>query len=162
MLEHKIIITEINDGFVVPRITDTDYIFGDASIPDVIVKPNGQWDDSLPANEIQARGFDTFGCTAWGSTNQAEIFEKGALSLDKNYSDRALYISANIAPPGADPAQVYENIRKKGLVNEQDLPWSDNIKTIEEYSSPKPLPNELVAKADEWLLSRVFKHDYLP
>lgn len=161
---HKTIV--INDGFVEPILKDEDYIFGaERSIKnklgaDVVINPSGQWDEWLPSEEIQIKSFETFSCVAFGSTSQIETHEKKVFGGSPNYSDRFLVTLANIVPPGIDPQVIYELIRNKGLVNEIDHPWSDDIKTIEQYKSP--IPTSLIEKAKEFLKKYVFKHEYLP
>ena len=158
----EIIDTPIKNGYIEPELKDEDYIFGDASIPDEIEQADGQWDTYEPTTEEQVKSFDTDGCTVFGTSNQVEIYEKRMLANAPNYSDRALYNMAGVKPPGADPQTIYETIRKGGLVNEVDLPWSDDIDTLQKYSQPRPLTPDLIQKAKDWLASRTFLHDYLP
>ena len=68
---------------------------------------------------------------------------------------------ANISRPGADPAIAYESIRKQGVLEENVLPWSDDLKTLEDYAKPKPLPENLLSKARQFMDYFVFKHEYL-
>lgn len=80
-----------------------------------------------------------------------------------NYSDRFLGVKAGTKPPGNDPNNVYNAIKDYGVIPEEMLPWSDNIKTVEEYYSFK---NGDKSKCDEigsqWLDKFSFKHEYLP
>lgn len=162
-MEHKkLFIAEIDNGWVEPVIKDEDYIFGSSPIPDEIMRADGQWEPFLPSEEVQAKEFETDGCTVFGATNQIETYEQEKFGGNPNYSDRAGYIMANIKPPGADPQVIYEVVRKQGLLNESDLPWSQDIKTLEQYASPKPLPQRLLDMAFEWLQKRIFKHEWLP
>jgi len=158
----NLIITEIRDGYTKPVIKAEDYIFGSSSVPDVILEPTGRWTDFLPEDETQKKQFDSFGCTIFTTNNQVEIFSKRIFGGKPNFSDRAGYIMANIAPPGADPQTIYEMIRKSGIVDEKDLAWTDDINTLEKYSQPKPLPKNLLDKAKQWLNEVFFKHQYLP
>ena len=151
MENKKVITQEIKEGYIEPVIKAEDYVFGSSPIPDVIVREDGQWDDCLPLGEEQAKNFETSGCTAFNSLSQIETFEKGAMGNDSNYCDRGLYIMAGITPPGADPSVVYETIRKLGVFDENLLPWTSNIDTLEKYASPKPLPSELLTKAKTWI-----------
>ena len=159
-MEHRT--TEINDGFIEPILKEEDYIFGDNSIPDVILQEDGNWDSFLPEDELQAKLFETFGCTVFATNNQIETLEKRLFGNNVNYSDRAGYIMAKITPPGADPQNYYEVVRKQGLLNEQELPWTDDIDTLQKYVAPKPLSLDLLSKAGEWLREKLFKHDWLP
>src|SRR3990167_5617645 len=161
MKDEIIFAEEINDGYVEKPIEETAYIYGSSPVPDFIVKPTGQWDDPFD-DETQIKGFETSGCSIFNSTNQIELQEAGQYGTRPNYSDRAGYIMANISPPGADPHYVLDIIRKQGLLQEADLPWSDSIQTLQQYASPKPLPKELIEKALKWLDQYVFRHEYLP
>ena len=168
MENKKLTITEISDGYIEPIITPEDYVSGEArSISnklggvDPIIQEDGQWDEFLPENEIQVKGFDSFGCVIFGGENQGEILSKKVFGGEPNYSDRFLYNAAKVSPPGSDPSVVYEVIRNTGLIDETDLPWGDNIKTIEEYKQPNPLPQNLIDKAKGWLLKYNFRHEYL-
>ena len=157
----EIIHTPIDDGYIEPVIKPEDYIYGAGQVPDEIIQSDGQWDNFLPNEEIQVKNFETFGCTVFNANNQIETQERRLYGLKPNYSDRALYIQVGIAPPGTDPQRVYESIRNQGLVNEEDMPW-ENLKSLEEYNQPKPLPKNLIDKALSWLFNYVFKHEYLP
>lgn len=161
---------EINSGFVEPEIKEEDYVLGGersietklGSLSSEIIREDGQWDNFLPLNEPQRKDFDTYGCTVFDGLNQVEIYEKAKFGEDNNYADRFSYIIANIKPPGANPEVFYEKTRKKGLVNEEDLPWDESINTLAKYSLPKPLPDRLIRKAKQWLDYKLFKHEYLP
>lgn len=168
-MDKKIIITEIRDGYVEPVIKDEDYISGGEKsignklgIADPPIKEDGQWDNFIPSEEVQIKNYDTFGCTVWGTNNQIEILEKKVFGGDPNYSDRALYIMANVNPPGIDPHVIYEVVRKQGVLPEMDLPWNDDLKTLEQYDLPNPLPQDLINKAKGWLIKYNFRHEYLP
>lgn len=158
----KLIITEISDGYIEKPIEERAYIYGASPIPDVIVKEDGQWDDDLPEGEPQKKSFETWGCTVFDGNNQIEIQESGVYGRKNNHSDRAGYIMAKISPPGADPHDIYEMMRKKGLLDESDLPWSSEITNLKQYALPKPLPRELLNKAYIWVQNNFFKHEYLP
>lgn len=168
--KRKLTTVEINSGFVEPVIKEEDYVLGGersietklGALSNEIIREDGQWDKFLPDYEPQRKSFDTYGCTVFNGTNQVEIYEKAKFGEDNNYSDRAAYIMANIKPPGADPKVFYEDTRKGGLLNEEDLSWDDSIDTLEKYSFPNPLPDRLIRKAKQWIDYRLFKHEYLP
>src|SRR3990167_7768114 len=55
-----------------------------------------------------------------------------------NFSDRFLGIVAETKPPGNDPHKVAEAIRHNGLIQEELLPFNENLlSTVEEYFSFK-------------------------
>ena len=152
---------ENSTGFIESPQDNRDFIFGGEQMPDVIIREDSNWNAFLPEDEVQSKEFDTYGCVAFNALSQIEIYMR-ALGEKVNYSDRALYIMANISPPGSDPTHVYEVIRKQGLIPESDLMWSDDVKTLEDYKRPNPLPKELINKAKEWTKEWKFLHAYLP
>src|SRR3990167_8477175 len=168
-MEKRITTIELNTGFVEPVIKPEDYITGTERSIEVtlgqvepILRSNGQWDDIQLPQESQQRNFDTFGCTVFNSTNQLEIQDRVVNNKQSNYSDRFLYNLIEIVPPGADPNLVYEAIRTKGLVSEEDYGWGMDIDSLEKYATPRPLPQYILDTAKEWLKTNILKHEYLP
>src|SRR3990167_10011975 len=139
-----------NYGFLIPTFKPTDYILGAGKIPEEILQEDANWLQFLPLFEIQKKGTETYNCTAYGSTSALEILFKRKYEEEKNYSDRALGIVAGTVPPGNDPNTVAQAIRDNGLINEELLPFSDDIISVEKYYSPKPLPDNLVEAAKEF------------
>lgn len=125
------------------------------------IQPDGQWDDYLPSYEIQhTDAYDTYNCTAYGSTNLVEIFLKRLFGIDKNYSERYLGIMAGTRPPGNSPHKVLDQIRASGLIDDILLPLSE-AKTIEEYYSPDPIPYSLKEQGRAWVRSYEMKHEWV-
>ena len=153
-----------NYGFVEPVILPEDYTFGTAGqIPDEVLVPGGQWDIYIPEKEIQdVNNVETYNCTGFGASNQIETFLRRRYGGTWNYSDRAIGIAAGTSERGNNPQTVYETIRKVScMVPQRLLPFSNDIKTIEQFYAPKPLPKSIIREGDQWLNEHHFKHDYV-
>src|SRR3990167_3110835 len=137
-----------NYGFIAPIFKDEDYLFGDANIPDEILCPDGDWRPWLPDIEVQnVNKVETYNCTAFGTTNAIEIFLLKKYGIKFNFSDRGLGIMAGTKEGGNDPQTVAEALKHFGLFAEDILPFNDDIKTINDYYSPNPLPQNLSDEA---------------
>ena len=148
-----------NYGFVKPVITETHYVEGDGRLLGAtIINPSGDWEKSLPKYEAQADKYETYGCTTFGSTNQLETHIKYIYGTEPNYSERYLYNLVNLNPPGADPQNVYEAIRKVGVIPQERLPMPD---TLEEFKTPRPMTEELKNEGKGWIVNFFFDHDWV-
>src|SRR3990167_4478500 len=100
-----------NYGFVVPKITEDNYVLGGLrSLPKIILQENGQWDNFLPEYEPQFNAeFDTSGCAVWGTENAIEILDRKLSEKQSNYSERFIYILARVRPPGSNPSEYINN-----------------------------------------------------
>lgn len=158
MIENK----PVPKSFIEPKIDDTHYVFGlgqvDLTQP---LEPEGNWVKHIPPGEPQRINFETSNCTAFGTSNTVEILLNRLFNITPNYSDRALGIEAGTDPEGADPQNVYEAVRKKGLEPESMLPYDPSLKTAEDYYQPNPLPTNIVLAGIEWLKEYLFKHDWV-
>jgi len=121
------------------------FIFG--SLSQKVIQPDGQWDESLPEFEHQAKSFETYGCTVYGSQNQVEIYLKKVFGMDKNYAERFNYTIIGITPPGANPQLAYQSFRHDGLINQELLPETD---TLEEFKDIRKITPKLRSKGKEW------------
>lgn len=146
-----------NYGYIPPKIQTDQYVFGGfMSLPKIIVKLNGQWDDSLPIYEPQADKYETWGCTVWGTENATEIFEKFISGGNPNYDERFIYNLVPIFPPGGDPHEAAERIRKFGLITNRSLP-----DTLDEFMSPRPPSDEDIAEGKKFLDKWEFGHEWV-
>lgn len=150
----------LNYGFVEPQIADDHYVLGGArSLPKIVLQADGRWGKFLPTYEPQfGAGWDSEGCTVWGTENAAEILVKKIYGLEANFSERFIYNLIPVRPPGADPHTVAECIRDRGLIEEALLPMT---KTFEEFCTPEPMDAQLLIRGQQWLLKNIFGHEWV-
>lgn len=150
-------------GFIPPIIDNTHYVLGGGNLGLTILQEDSNWTSLLPVDEIQLKNsVETANCTAFGTTNSIEILMFKLFGERVNYSDRWLGIVAGTRFPGNDPHTVAEAIRKHGLIPESMLPFSDDIKSEEEYYSFKGANEEECRKAGkEWLAKYDFRHEWV-
>ena len=151
----------MNYGFLKPEIKPEDYILGAGKLPEEVLQPNGNWLLFLPLFEAQKKKTESYNCVSFATTSSLEVLMKRKFGEEKNYSDRALGIVAGTWPPGNDPNTVAQALRDNGLVKEASLPFSDDITSPEAYFSPKPLPDNLIEEAKQFIAAYDFKHEYL-
>lgn len=131
------------------------FILGSTSkLPNIIYRPDGQWPTLL--YEPQAETYETWGCTAWGTQNQIEMFEKEVYDFEPNYDERFTYIDAGIKVGGANPQDVYQSIRHTGLIPNEPLP-----STYAEFIDKKYMTAERKAVAAKWTKQYKLHHDWL-
>lgn len=146
-----------NTGLVFNKKKDPRaYVLGGGSLPEVVLKEDGQWDLWLPTAESQDINFETYACTVYGSLNAVEMLIKRITNFEQNFSDRFNFILAGIKPPGADPHDTLESIRERGVIDEELLP---RTKTLAEYKKPNPMTPDLLEKGMEFPYE--IKHEYL-
>ena len=127
-MEEKIIINEINYGYIPPEIKPEDYILGSGQINPPVINPSADWRQKLPDEEIQIKKFESYNCTSFTITNATEVFFN-LLGIKINFSDRELGIVAGTKPPGNNPISVAQTFHKKGLSLEALLPFRTTWKT---------------------------------
>ena len=131
---------------------ETDYILG--SSPVIKKEINTNWKDWKPEHEIQAkRYFDTVSCVSYSATDVIEYLFTWALNNNQisqadvkwlkdngyfkngliNFSDRFVAILGETTKAGAFQYKVGDAIRKYGLIPQDMLPTTDDIKSFEEY-----------------------------
>lgn len=150
-------------GLLESTILPEDYIFGGTTkMPDVILRPDGQWDNDLPEKELQNKGFETNACTVFGTENCAETLHKVVVGFEKNWSERFTAIMADIDPnAGGYPEKVIESIRKNGNLLEEELPFDETITTPTKFYSPKPMTDEYKEKAKQFVTEYTIMHEWI-
>lgn len=125
------------------------YVLGGLiELPKIVLRPDGDWSNFLPVYEPQFnKQFDSYGCTVWGSQNCLEIYLKQQTGVEYNFSERFTYILAGIRPPGADPHEVIESMRKYKVIPDKLLPFTDSY---EEFLTPNPMTEQLLAEGRKW------------
>lgn len=137
-----------NRGLIIPPITTreegAEHILG-ASDP--IINPSGNWEQYLPAGELQNKGyFEPSACASFGTNHAVATLVKFLQKNEANYSDRALATGSGTDPArGNDPHKVAEYSRNVlGFVPESVLPFDDSIRTLEQFYSPNPLTQDII------------------
>lgn len=163
-----------NHGLVISEIVtegkEANYILGGfTKLKGEIINPSGDWRPYLPVKEPQnKRGIETQACTVYGTLNAIETLILFKTGVQVNYSDRYL---ANVAKKygkldpfsGADPHQIAELIRKiAGCLREDRLPWTDDIKTVNDYYGLLEQElTELIKEGPRWYEEWDFGHEWL-
>lgn len=155
-------------GFIPPeQIAPEEWVLGASNTPVFpVLKEDGNWESLLPTEERQnIRNIETYNCTGFNTLNAIEILVYKLTGKRENYSDRWVGIIAKTKAPGNDPHKVAEAIREYGLVKEESLPFSDDIKDIDEYYSFKGLTqgqiDALYEEAKQWKKTYDFKHSWV-
>lgn len=131
--------------------------YGAGTLPKVVLKEDGQWDEFLPVYEPQFNEFyDSFGCVVWATQNVIEIMLKKIKGIEYNFSERFTYILGKVTPPGSDPHHIAEVVRNNGLIDNELLPMT---KTFAEFLKPNPMTSELKDKGMEFPYE--VNHEYL-
>jgi hypothetical protein len=144
-----------------PKHTVKDYILGaKRSAPFEVINESGDWRPYLPVYEQQRKRIETFGCSNFGSLSEIEILENYIENKDSNYSERFTAVMSGQTKNGNDPHKVMESIRRDGVVDEKDLPFTSGM-SFGEYLSPKPMRHDLIEKGKNWVYEHVFKHEYI-
>ncbi len=149
-------------GYIKDRRTRDNFVLGGfTKVPKVVLQPDGQWDNGLVDIEIQRnKFFDSYNCTGFTISTIAEMTMKKKYGLKVNYSDRALGINAGTYPPGNTVSKVSDTARRKGLIKETLLPFKD-IRNVDEYYSPSPLPEDLKQKGLLWKDRYTLMHEWV-
>lgn len=152
-----------NHGFIPDEIKPEDYVFGSHQAPTDVLQEDGQWDEFLPEDEIQKRnGLETMNCTVYGTLNCIEILMHRVFGTRENYSERYVGVIAETTRGGNSPHKVVEVIRKEsGVIEDELLPFSDDVNEWEEYYSPKPMTPQYLAEGRKWLNQYELKHDWV-
>jgi len=159
------------------KYSPTDYLTG--SLPTAEVNPTGDWRDYLPADEKQFKDFkfDTLSCTTFSAINcietQINFFlknKKFTLSQELllndyildgkvNFSDRFTAIMSGTSKQGNYFQNVWDSIRKDGLLPEKDLPFGGD--TWEEYHNPNVITEAMKTKAKKILELLSFAYEWV-
>lgn len=112
--------------------------------------PNGHgWDAHIPTNEPQnIAGVESYACTVYASLKAwITLATFYGFDIPKNCAERFNAIVARIVPPGANPYEVGESVRRTGVVENKLLPFDKKIKSTEAFYQPDPMLPELIAEA---------------
>lgn len=148
-----------NYGFVPSPIDASHWMMlGASNLLKTVLQADGNWKPYMPVYEGQADVFETYGCTVFGTLNAYETLMKRKFGGEYNFSERFIYILANLVPPGSDPHLIAETIRKKGLIKQETLPMTS---TLEEFKRPNPLTKELLTEGEKFLAEFGIGNDWV-
>lgn len=132
-------ITKIKPNFIYPTIRPTDFkVGGVTELPSVPLRKDGDWRDYLPKPEDQEKyGVESSACYKEAQQHTiATIQEEKYGMIDENYSAR-FNDQENATPQGGSPTDAADSFRKDGLIPDSMLPFSDIIKSWEDFNSFK-------------------------
>lgn len=139
-----------------------DYQFGDGRLMAEVLQENGQWDEYIPDYEAQSNQyFDTMHCWVFGTLNCLETLLRRKYGVKDNYSERYIGVLGGATTSGGMPRNASEAIRTKGNIKQESLPFSDNIKTFWQYSSPRPMTQNYLNEGKLWLNEYTYGYDYV-
>jgi hypothetical protein len=162
----------------------TGYILGvNSPIMAEDINEKGDWEDFLPEEEVQNKQFvfDTMSCATFSCLNVVETWINFFISKDMltvaqlerlnklgffvngkfNASDRFSAIMSGTTKNGNYLENVWESIRKYGLLPEKDLPFDPNFKTWEEYHDNTKITEAMKTKAKEVLDIFSFAYEFV-
>jgi len=147
-----------NHGLLLDKIEPQDY-FGGGKIElgGEVLRPDGQWDDYLPSDELQNKGFEPSACVSFGTLNCVEVLERFIYGDVENYSDRFLAYASGTTLQGNSPQKVAEKLRKAGAVKESEWPYPENATWTTYYQTP---PQNMYTRALEFMAKYDFGHQY--
>lgn len=155
-----------NYGYQPDKKDKRDFKFGDGQLAgrlggDEIINPTGDYGDYLPIFEPQSKNFDTMNCWVFGTLNSLETLHKFQYGEEKNWSDREVNIGAGGTTNGGQPRNAIEFAKNKGLIPEEMLPFSDDLKNWWQYHSPDPLTQNYLNEGIRWLKNYSVGYEYV-
>jgi len=158
--------------------SEKDYHSEDTIFGAVDINPSADWTKYLPVGEKQSKDyvFDTMSCTTFSALNTIETWmkyldESGKLSQAQkdaladfyidgefNISDRFTAIMGGTTQKGASFRQIWDSIRKDGILPEKDLPFGGN--NWDEYHDKSVITEEMKAKAKSYLKVLIFAYSW--
>ena len=138
-----------------------DYVVGTVTeIKKEVLREDRNYVPFLPPLEVQNKyGFDTMSCVTFSALNAVETIVKVKYNQDWNKSDRFNAVLSGTSIFGNTFANVAESLRKDGMVEESEWPWTKDINTWEKYMAP--IPQELVLKGKENAKQISLKHEWV-
>lgn len=139
-------------GYIRDEIGEDDWLLGSGKATKRFggdeINPGGDWSAFDPEREIQRRnGLETSNCSNFGTNNALIALSKFLAFYDfpQNISERYTGVMTGTTKGGNSPHKVIEIIRSEsGVIDEEALPWTEAIRTWEDYYSPNPMSSELV------------------
>lgn len=146
-------------GLLLRDRTPSDWMAGEFSpLGTSFLNPTGNWSIYLPDDEFQNRwGFDRQACVTYSILNCLEILHKAQTGVGINFSDRFLAKMSGTTKQGNYLDNVFDTIRKNGLVEEWEYP--DDAKSWDEYY--KEIPQALKDKGLDILKTWNFYREWV-
>lgn len=153
-------------------------IDGETGLVGAVVNPTGSWRPYLPDGELQFRkGLQIPACVSFSATHIIVTYFNYLISQNKlsssaldylktagymidgklNFSERYIAHQANTTTKGVYLRDVWEAIRKYGLVPENDWPW---VQDTNQYLFTE-VPQEIVNKGQNFLKYFNIKWDWI-
>ena len=141
----------VSSGYKPDIESEKDYIFGASELTKSVIKPDGQWTQSLPADEVQRGNYvETMGCTGYGLLNVLETIVKLKNGTIWNKSDRYTNKMTGTGRNGNGMKNVLDITRKSaGLVDETTYPWNRETFDWNQYYSAVPV--NIQKLGENWL-----------
>jgi len=148
-----------NYAFIEPTLAPDDWVLSGEFEQ---LEMSGQWLDFLPPAEYQRKyGVETSACVTFTLLNCLEILFKRVYGMQCDFCERYTAVCGSTTEYGADPQNVAETIRKKGVIAQKYLPFDETIKTWADFHSPTPMTKELLEIGEEWVEFNNFQHDWV-
>jgi hypothetical protein len=133
-------------------------------VAETVIEEDGDWGEWDFIYDLQSRQFETYNCTAFNTAQSISKLMLRKFGIKFKPSPRWIGIIAGTSASkgGNDPHTVCEAIRKYGLIPDEMLPFSDDLKTVDEYYSFKGADEKTCrAEGSKWLNKWEFKHDWV-
>lgn len=156
----------MNYGFKHEEIGKKDWVAGSRKATKRFggdIKPDADWTALNPNREHQKRnGLETMNCTNFATHNALIALAKlHGFDFPEDASERYSGVMTGTDRQGNSPHNVIEKIRNfAGVLRETRLPWTTQSKW-EEYYSPSPMDENLVAEAQQPLKTVVIGHEWV-
>lgn len=130
---------KVKTNFIYPKIEKQHYRFGSNNFADVVLRPNGDWRDYPPEAEEQNKwGVESSACYVYAPQHAVETIQEERFGLiNEDYSARFNALKSNGTEYGGDPLAAGESMRNDGLIPEALMPFSEIIKSWNDYHSWK-------------------------
>lgn len=156
-----------NTGFKEPKRVlfgkKKDYLSGDGNLCGEDIKLDGQWVDDIDDLELEVQNqyFETMHCWIWNTIKAVCLLAWVKYKEKWNKSERYNGVLGGATPNGGSPHEGCESVRNYGLIPQEELPWTPNLNTFWEFSSPRPMAQKYINIGKEWLRKYSFKHDWV-
>lgn len=131
------IYTKVPTNFIYPKITPHHYRFGSGDVEREILRSDGDWREYTPDGELQERhGIESSACFIEAQQHAIATLQQEKFNLiNLNYSARFNAFLSGGSQFGGDPLAGADSIRNDGLIADELLPFSDLIKSWNDFHS---------------------------